>query len=435
MKETIILLLFALGLFCCVAAGISILWALAFGLMLFSLFALSKGFTIREVLSLLVGGIRKVWNILAVFFCIGLVTASWRISGTIACIVCYGVPMIVPRLYLLCVFFLCCGSSFITGTSFGTVSTVGSVCMILGRAAGIDALALGGAILAGSFFGDRCSPMSSSALLVAQITATSIYTNVKTMFRTAAIPLAVSCGLYLLLGGAGSTDPQETLRVFQDAFVIHPVLLLPAVVAVILCALRVEVKRTMLLSVATAILLSVLVQGQSFGEILRCLLLGFHPQNESLRVLLEGGGISSMANVTAIVCISSSFIGLLEKTGLLDSASYLVRRLASRVGVKVTFLLVAAFSCMLSCNQTLAILLTDQLAGKLCEEPNRRASWLEDTAVILAPMVPWSIASAVPLSVLNVPYSATVYAWFLYLIPLWFLMHGSGKKSYKEISA
>ena len=40
-----------------------------------------------------------------------------------------------------------------------------------------------GVIMSGVYFGDRCSPVSSSANMVAGITDTKIYDNVKIMFR------------------------------------------------------------------------------------------------------------------------------------------------------------------------------------------------------------------------------------------------------------
>lgn len=45
----------------------------------------------------------------------------------------------------------------------------------------------------GVYFGDRCSPVSTSALLVAELTETGIYTNIKNMIKSALahLPLPV----------------------------------------------------------------------------------------------------------------------------------------------------------------------------------------------------------------------------------------------------
>ena len=78
----------------------------------------------------------------------------------------------------------------------------------------------------------------------------------------------------------------------------------------------------------------------------------------------------------------------------------------------------AAVTCLIACNQTLAIL----LSHSLCREDFTQedlAIGLENTAVVLAPLVPWSIAGAVPLATLGAPTAALAAACYLYLIPLW----------------
>ena len=63
---------------------------------------------------------------------------------------------------------------------------------------------LGGAMLSGVYFGDRCSPVSTSALLVSELTETNIYDNIKRMLKTALVPFLLSCGVYAALGMAKS---------------------------------------------------------------------------------------------------------------------------------------------------------------------------------------------------------------------------------------
>ena len=74
---------------------------------------------------------------------------------------------------------------------------------------------------------------------------------------------------------------------------------------------------------------------------------------------------------------------------------------------------------MISCNQTLAIILTHQLGEYLEPDPQALAIDLENTAVVIAPLVPWSIAGAVPLAAVGAPAISIAAACYLYLIPLW----------------
>ena len=138
--------------------------------------------------------------------------------------------------------------------------------------------------------------------------------------------------------------------------------------------------------------------------------------------MVNGGGIISMVRVGAIVCLSSSYSGLFQKTGLLDGMKKAVARLAGRVGNYTATLCTAALANMISCNQTLGIMLTHQLCRDAEDDPERLALHLEDSAVVLAPLVPWSIAGAVSLAAAGAPLTGIVAACYLYLLPLWRLI-------------
>lgn len=414
---------FAAGLALCVGTGHSVVLALLFGLAVFCLYAYRKGFGAAEIIRMLMEGMGKVRNILVIFVLIGCLTGIWRICGTIPYIVYHAVNLILPQYFVLCAFLLCSLISYLTGTSFGTVSTMGVICMMLGRAAGVAELPLGGAILSGCFFGDRCSPMSSSALLVADLTKTDIFENVKTMFRTAMVPFILTCVIYLFQGsGKAAVSGNQSVDIFPEAFhLIWPVLL-PAAITLVLCLCRVDVKLTMGVSILAGILLCLTVQKMPLGEVLAVMLRGFHPESPELQRMLGGGGVLSMVNVSIIVCISSSFSGIFEKTGLLDGIAGRIERLAAGITAYGAFCVTAVLTSMISCNQTLSAILTDQMSVHMVPEKQTRASWLEDTVIVISPLVPWSIAGAVPLASLGAPDTCLLFACYLYLIPLWNLI-------------
>ena len=81
--------------------------------------------------------------------------------------------------------------------------------------------------------------------------------------------------------------------------------------------------------------------------------------------------------------------------------------------------LTAQLAAMVACNQTLTIILTHQLGADLEPDKSRFAIFLEDTAVVMASLVPWSIANVVPLTTSGAPANSALAACFLYLLPLW----------------
>jgi Na+:H+ antiporter, NhaC family len=70
----------------------------------------------------------------------------------------------------------------------------------------------------------------------------------------------------------------------------------------------------------------------------------------------------------------------------------------------------------------LAILLTNQLISSTYKKQNRDkyelALDIEDTAVVLAPLIPWNIAGAVPAAALTATAGFIPFAFYLYLIPI-----------------
>ena len=198
--ENFIILFFCALLLWCVLFGFSILYALAAGLVLFWLYGRHKGFAWAELFRLSLNGVKTVKNILITFVLIGMLTALWREAGTIPVIVCYAAQLINPSLFLVMAFLLNCFISVLTGTAFGTAATMGVICAAIGSTMQVNPLLTGGAVLSGVFFGDRCSPVSTSALLVAEVTHTNIFANIKNMMRSMWVPFLASCALYASCG-------------------------------------------------------------------------------------------------------------------------------------------------------------------------------------------------------------------------------------------
>ena len=366
-------------------------------------------------------GVLTVRNILITFVLIGVLTALWRAAGTIPVIVCYASALIRPSIYLLMTFLLNCGVSVLTGTSFGTSATMGVICAAMGATMGVDPRLIGGAVLSGVYFGDRCSPVSTSALLVAELTHTSIFDNLRSMARSALVPFLLSCAVFGVLGSlsARSGELLDLRALFGRAFTLHPLALLPAAVILLLSALRVSVKLAMLASILTAVPLCVALQHVVPAELLRIALTGYRAADAEVASMLDGGGILSMVRVSGIVCLSASYSGIFRKTGLLDGAKRGIEALAAKSTPFAAMLCTSIVGGMVACNQTLTTMLTHQLCLGLKQDDGSYALDLEDTAIIVSPLVPWSIAGGVPLAAVGAPTSALLFACYLYLLPLW----------------
>ena len=433
--EWLILGVFSASLLICLGLNISVLLALGFGLALFLLYGRKKGFSWQELLGMAARGVLTVKNILITFLLIGILTAFWRAAGTIPVIVCYAAGWIRPSVFLLMTFLLNCGISVLIGTSFGTAATMGVICATMGNAMGMSPVLTGGAVLSGIYFGDRCSPVSTSALLIAAVTGTDIYGNIRRMLRTALVPFLVSCAIYLAAGAAGAAvaagsagasdagasviGALDLQGIFSRVFVLHWAALIPAVVIFALALCRVDVKIAMSASIACAIPLCLFLQHIPVPELLRAAVFGFFPQDPEVAAMVSGGGIVSMLRVAGIVCISSSYSDIFKQTGLLDGVKKAIASIGSKTASYTAAMVTSIAAGMIACSQTLTILLTNQLCSDLNPDKEQFAVDLEDSAVVIAPLVPWSIAGAVPLSAIGAPMSAILASFYLILLPLW----------------
>ena len=431
--EWLVLGLFVGLLFLSVGFGLPLPAALLGGYVLFFLYGLIRKHTPAALWRMSVQGLKTVGNILFLFVLIGMITALWRACGTIPFLIYYASSLISPAVFFLLAFLLNCMVSYLTGTSFGTAATMGVICMSIATAMGLHPVLAAGSILSGVFFGDRCSPMSTSALLVAAITRTDLFRNLSLMMRTAAAPFVLTCAVCLCFGlrhGSGEFS-REILEPFARGYCLHWTTLLPAAVIVILSLFQCNVKLTMGLSILCSAILWTVLQGGEVAQLGRLLLLGYTPELPEIRGLLSGGGVVSMAKPLCIVSISSTFSGLFEGTGLLDGMKRQTARLSRRLTPFGGLLTVSVGASLVACNQSLAILLTDALCRDE-QPPQALAVGLENTVVVIAPLVPWSIAGAVPAASLGAPFLSYAAACYLYLIPLWNLLVSFRRGSEKE---
>lgn len=434
MGSIVAILLFSLSLIFCLLLKYSVIYALIVGYIIFVTYGLIKGHDLKVLIKKSFEGVLTVKNILLVFVLIGMITALWRASGTIAFIVYMGSKLISPSILILLTFLLCSILSFLIGTSLGTAATMGVICVSIGKAMGINPYYLGGAVLSGIYFGDRCSPMSTSALLITELTKTNLYTNIKLMFKTSIIPFVTTCLFYLFLGLKSSTSPVsiDATNIFKENYNLNIVVIVPAILIIILSLFKVNVKKTMLLSIVISFIIAMFFQKESVTSLINYCVYGFYHSNEKLNSMMKGGGILSMLNVGLIVAISSSYSGIFKETKMLVLMKKYLKEFSEKTSNYFVIFLSSIISGAIACNQSLGIILTYELCEEL-EDKQNMAIILENTIVLLAGLIPWNIAMAVPLKTIDIGLMSGLFAFYLYFLPLWNLFLGIIKEKRKII--
>ena len=215
----------------------------------------------------------------------------------------------------------------------------------------------------------------------------------------------------------------EILAEIASGYSLHPATFVPALVIIAMALLRYDVKLAMLISIASGAAIALWAQGVSPAETLSCMIWGYTPQGGGrFAQIIAGGGLTSMMGTIFIILIASGYSGIFEGAGLLDGVLSFLKRSTRKWASYPITLVTSIFAAILGCNQTLTIVLTHQLTQGIYKERNAAdgdlALDLEDTAVLVAVLVPWNIAVATPLAILGAGPASIPYAFFLYLLPL-----------------
>ncbi|MCQ2125308.1 MAG: hypothetical protein MJZ25_14105 [Fibrobacter sp.] len=436
MTEILILAFFCVALLTSLVVGVPLLYALLFGLILFAGYGVRCA-GLRETAKMCWNGVKTARGVLLLFILLGLLTSLWRAGGTIPTVVSYAVNLISPASFILVTFLLNSAMSLLTGTALGTAGTMGVICATVGRSLGVDDAWMGGAILAGVYFGNRISPISSMALLAANVTKTDIYQNVRGMLRTTWLPFLLSCGIYFVagIGGDGvvaNSVPlvsQNITELFSREFSLSLWSLVPAFVIVVLSVARVRTSLVLLWSSFAAFIVAIIIENQSVINLLKSIIFGYKTSVPELAKMINGGGLVSMVNVFVIVVIAGCFGGIFRETQMLTPLQSLVAKLSKKTNPFVATLTAAVVTSCVVCNQTLTIILTNQMTENL-DGSNRdqHALNIYDSAVTVIALVPWSVATAIVLTAVNAPNSAVLCACFLYLLPLSRMLNIFAKK-------
>ena len=425
METVVAFALFFTSLLVSLYNGVSLLYPLFLGLGCFTLVSLRRGYVVTDLLRMMGNGSKKSLIVIKIFVLIGIITAVWRACGTIPFIVYYGIAFMSAKYFILSAFLLSCVVSFLLGTSFGTVGTMGVVLIVLAKSGNVDINTAAGAIIAGAYFGDRCSPMSSSANLVAVLTNTKLYINITNMTKTSIIPFVLSIVGYIYLSYENPLAfyNSQIIDEIVNSFDISLFVLSPAVLILLLAAFRIDVKLSMSISILSGIGIALFVQHIPFFQLMKYITIGYSMEkNGFFAEIIQGGGLYSMLSVSLIVLISSAYAGIFQGTGLLREIEVFFEKISAKTNVYSTMVLSSIATAAFACNQTLAVMLSHQITQQLYEKKQlsnyRLALDLENTVIMVSALIPWNIAGAVPAVTLSADAGFIVYALYIYLVPL-----------------
>jgi NhaC family Na+:H+ antiporter len=364
----------------------------------------------------IVDSIHRAMPAILIMLSVGILIGTWMASGTIPMIIYYGLKLISPKFFLVTACLVCSITALATGTSWGTVGTVGVAFIGIATGLGVPLGLTAAAVVTGAYFGDKMSPFSDIPNLAAVTAGANLFDHIKHMIWSAVPGWLLSLVVYFIMGlrYRGGTIASETMTLILDTlrknFRFNIVLLLPMLIVFYLAYTKRPTIPGMLLSSAVAAVLAVIFQGESLVRIGQAMNAGYPARTgvEMVDRLLMRGGLMSMMETQLVAFTAFSFGGIMQKTGMLAVILEKIMKVAKTVGSLAS---VTIGSCVVTALVTgssyLSVIIPGDLLGPVFKKKNLAAKNLsriiDECGGIIVPLVPWSMAGVYIAGALGVP--------------------------------
>jgi NhaC family Na+:H+ antiporter len=364
----------------------------------------------------IVDSIHKAMPAILIMLCVGILIGSWIASGTIPMIIYYGLKLISPKFFLVTACFVCSITSLATGTSWGTIGTLGVAFIGIAMGLGIPLGPAAGAIVAGAYFGDKMSPFSDVANLAPVTAGSNLFDHIKHMMWSATPAWLIGLLIYFVVGlryGEGNVESEGMIVITQtikENFNFNIFLLLPMVIVFYFAFTKKPTIPGMLLSSFVAGILAIIFQKASITDVATAMNTGYVGETgvKDVDRLISQGGMMSMMEVQLVAFTAFSFGGIMQRTGLLSVILSRVMRFTRKVWSLVLTTIGSSIIVALATGSSyLSMILPGDLLSPVYKKRELAAKNLsriiEESGAIIVPLIPWSMAGVYITGVLGVP--------------------------------
>lgn len=424
--------------------------------------AFRVGVTWDEMLDEISNKIAKGMPAILILVTVGAMVGTWMAAGTIPLMIYYGVQIVNPKFLLVTAFLITAVVSVVTGTSWGSVATMGVALMGIASTLGVSLPATAGAVIAGSYFGDKMSPLSDTTNLAPIAAGSKLYEHIGHMFYTTVPATIVSLIIYAIAGmnanvsaGVNSETVTAMLAQLDTMFNWNILLLLPVIIVLAGSLLQKPTIPVMLLSTIVAGIEGVIFQGVSLKNVLSATVSGFDvsmivrdgfdPATATAEItkLLNRGGMNGIMSTTLLVFCAFCFAGIMSRAGCLDVVLEKILSIAKSTGALITATVASCIVMALTTgNSYLSILIPGEMFRDAYKARGLAAKnlsrTLEDAGTVFVPLIPWSAAGAYMASTLGVetmayvPWAVLCYTGFIFAIIWGFTGFGIAKLEDEE---
>ncbi|ASC81366.1 MULTISPECIES: malate-H+/Na+-lactate antiporter MleN [Bacillus] len=406
---TLFEIIIVLGVFLALVLSFTVFLDLPIQLALFvswfiaMLLGIRLGYSYKDLQNAIVHGISNGLEAVLILVSVGALIGTWIAGGVVPTLIYYGLEFIHPSIFLLATLIICSIMSVATGTSWGTVGTAGIAMIAIGEGLGIPLPLVAGAILSGAYFGDKLSPLSDSTVLASSLSKVDVLAHVRAMLYLSIPAYVITAILFTVVGfryGGKNIDLDkvEFLKSsLQNTFDIHIWMLIPAVVVIVLLAMKKPSMPVIVIGALLGAIWAVVFQGMDIAHAIATAYNGFSIKTdvEFLNGLLNRGGIVGMLDSLVVIIFGLGFGGLLEKLGVLKViVSTFEKKLTSAGNVTLSTLIVAFLANIFGCAMYVSLILTPKIMEDSYDRLHLDRRVLsrnsEVGGTLTSGMVPWS---------------------------------------------
>ncbi len=381
-----------------------------------SIVSLSYGFTWDEIQNGILYGCNLAMLPMLILMLVGMLIATWIASGTIPTLIYYGIKLLTPKYFLFSACLICCFGSVATGSSWTTAATFGVAFMGIGMGLGVSPAITAGAVISGSIFGDKMSPLSDSTNLAAGVAEADLFDHIKSMVYSTGPAIILTLIIFFILGlrsdSSTIADPEKIniiLNGLKDNYNLSVLTLLPAVLVVILAMKKVGGLAVMVIAALFAAFLAIVMQGYTISDMLSFMNYGFVSKVgiPEIDKLLSRGGLQKMMWTVSLGFIALAMGGLLEKTKMLEVLLAKIQPLVKSVpGLATTHVAASILANLFTASQYMAIIIPGRMLVPIYKKkkllPQVCSRICEDSATVTSPLVPWGLGGVYFTSALGV---------------------------------
>lgn len=359
--------------------------------------------------------VRRMLPSILILICVGMLVGVWILSGTVPVLVDYGLRFLSPSIFLFATCIICSITSVFTGTSWGTISTVGIALMAVSKGLGVPAHYTAGAVAVGAIFGDKLSPLSDTTILASAVAEVDIREHMKHMLSTTIPGWVISLIVYLIIGlgfkeGTASAEMIDLItNTLNSSFNLSPILLIPPIVVLFLIFKGKPSVPVFGIGIALGAVLAAVFQGANISTIASTLSSGYSISTgvEIVDDMLLRGGLNSMLGTIALLIVAAVFGSPLKTTGVVNILIEKIQEIAKTdKSVLVSTYLVHMFLFAATGSYYVTFSAFGPIFKNLFDKYNLHGKnlsrLLEDTGTAFAPLVPWSTTGAFVATTLGV---------------------------------